>query len=146
MQKLCLYNLEQAGLILLLPTGISLFNWTGGIDCLTQEAEGAFVPLSNDPMPDATREEYLDAQLGELCKPQQDKAQQTITPTLANDIDYVLQQVSSSDVIRVDRSRLAESSAGWIYVLAEGQGDFSQLQGFTDEVKAVLTWPNRYNS
>lgn len=140
MQKLCLYNLEQAGLILLLPTGISLFNWTRGIDCLTQEAEGAFVPLSNDPMPDATREEYLDAQLGELCK-----NHQTMTPTLANDIDYVLQQVSSSDAIRVDRSRLNESSAGWIYVLAEGQGDFSQLQGFNAEVKAVLTWPNRYN-
>lgn len=140
MQKLCLYNLEQAGLILLLPTGISLFNWTGGIDCLTQEAEGTFVPLSNDPLPDATREEYLDAQLGELCK-----GQSVITPTVANEVDYVLQQVSSSDVIRVDRSRLNESCAGWIYVLAEGQGDFSQLQGFTEEVKAVLTWPNRYN-
>jgi hypothetical protein len=140
MQKLCLYNLEQAGLILLLPTGISLLNWTGGIDRLTQEAEGTFVPLSNDPLPDATREEYLDAQLGELCK-----GQSVITPPIASSIDQVLQQVSSSDAIRVDRSRLYESSAGWIYVLAESQGGFSQLQGFTEEVKAVLTWPNRYN-
>lgn len=138
MKRLCLFNLEQAGLILLLPTGVTLFNLSGGADAVQREAEGCFVPLGNDPMVDAEADEYLHRQLASACGARLDIAS-------ADRLDVVLRQVSSSDLIRVDRQRLAESASGWVYVLADSQGEFSQFEGF-GRCAAVLTWPNSLNT
>ncbi len=144
MNKICLYNLEQAGLILILPTGITLFNQTAGEAYLRQEAEGCLVPLSNDPLPDAELETFLDRQLAASCR-----GLSTLTIAAADQLDEALLTLSSTDMISVDRQRLAQSAPGWVYVNARSEGEFSQFEGFTQqddgECQAILTWPNKLN-
>ncbi|MBR9911036.1 MAG: hypothetical protein GYB33_11880 [Gammaproteobacteria bacterium] len=135
MQELCLLSLEQAGVIALQPSGL-LF-WThvgaGGADNRV-EAEGVFVPLSSDPPADSP-ELALAARLASEVQ----KAD-CFTPQLADAVDEVLLEISSSDAYRVDRQRLSESRSGWVYVTVTPQGEFSHFQGF-ESFAAVVTWP-----
>lgn len=144
MKEICLYNLEQAGLILLYPTGITLFNQTAGECYLRQDAEGCLVPLNNDPLPDAEPDIFLDRQLAASCR-----GLSTLTMAAADLLDEALLTLSSTDMISVDRQRLAQSAPGWVYVNARSDGEFSQFEGFNQqdngECKAILTWPNKLN-
>jgi uncharacterized protein DUF6210 len=144
MRHICLYNLEQAALILLQPTGITLFNQTSSDAYLRQEAEGCLVPLSNDPLPDAEPETFLDRQLAASCR-----GLSTLTIAVADLLDEALLTLSSTDMITVDRQRLAQSAPGWVYVNARSEGEFSQFEGFNQqddgECQAILTWPNKLN-
>ncbi len=144
MQHICLYNLEQAGLILLQPTGITLFNQTAGAAYLRQEAEGCLVPLSNDPLPDAEPDTFLDKQLAASCQ-----GLSTLTVTAADQLDEALLTLSSTDMIAVDRQKFVQSVPGWVYVTARSEGEFSQFEDVNQsqgrEYQAILTWPNKRN-
>lgn len=134
MREICLYNLEQAGLVVSHPTGLTFFNLGGPDGQQRYAAEGFFVPLSSDP-PDPA-DPRLGQLLADACR-----ACAPLTLPVADTIDEILQQVSSSDRLQVDRSRLQAGAPGWVPVQVLAGGDFSQLQGFS-ECAAFLTWPH----
>lgn len=139
-REMCLYSLEQAGVVVLQSGQPSFFNQVGGTEYRRRDAEGWFVPLSNDPMEGSGRDEYLDALLAEVfrAKPV------GLSIAQADEVDDLLMQLSSSDQMRVDRSKLADSEAGWVFVEVSPMGDFSQFAG-VDSCSGVLTWPNKYH-
>jgi len=139
MREICLYNLEQAGLIVLESGGYDFFNQVGGLACRRRQATGIFAPISNDPLIDAERHEHLDALLAEAVQ-----GEAVITRRLAEAIDAVLMSLSSTDLLRVDLSRLDDSEPGWVFVTLTPGGEFSQFLSMP-EGPAVLTWPNKLN-
>jgi len=139
MSDICLFNLEQAGLILLDNKGWNFFNQTGGLASRRRQAVGLFVPISNDPMVDADRHEYLDALLAQATG-----GAQALTGREAAAIDDVLMSLSSTDLLSVDRTRLAESEPGWVFVQLIPEGEYSQFPAMPAG-PAVLTWPNKLN-
>ena len=129
MKRICLFNLEQVAAVAESSSGVVYFNRAGEwADQELLEQEGFLVPLSNDA-PDGfptLLERLRDLSGGALPK--------------LEEVDSLLQEVSCSDQLVVDRSRWSESRPGWIYVTVFAQGEFSQFDGF-DRVAAVLTWP-----
>lgn len=132
MKRVCLFNLEQVGVIYECPSQVSFFNRVGepvndGSDFETQTQEGFFVPLSNDA-PDGLPSlmEMLDGFGSTL-------------PSIAQ-LNEMLAQLSCSDLISVDASRYKEARWGWVYLTVIAQGPFSQFEGF-DDGKGVMTWP-----
>lgn len=139
MKEICLYNLEQAGIIILQPSGIHYFNQTGGVPFSRSKAEGIFVPISNDP-PEGMPELEVAPRLSAICH---NKAQLHLED--ANAIDAVLTEISSTDVFSVNIQKLQDSKEAWVYVNVLPQGDYSYFQGF-GEFEAILTWPQKANS
>ncbi len=139
MSEICLYNLERAGLSLLGKNSSLFFDHVGGADCRRREAAGLFVPISNDPMLDSERLEHLDAQLAQATR-----GVQQLTGREATAIDDVLMSLSSTDLLSVDRKRLSDSEAGWIFVQLVPTGDYTQFPSMPAG-PAVLTWPNKLN-
>lgn len=134
MKRVCLFNLEQVGVVWGLPSEVCYFNHVKEFDGQPsqRELEGVFVPLSNDA-PEGC--EDLLTRLagvfeGGVCP----------GPALCDAIDEVLAEVSSSDLLSVNRSRVAESAIGWVHLLIESNGQYSQFDGF-GRGQAVLTWP-----
>ncbi len=132
MKRVCLFNLEQVGVIYESPTQVAFFNRVGecldgGFEFETRAQEGVFVPLSNDATEGLpSMMQYLRSFKGRL-------------PSIA-EINELLAQLSSSDLIAVDVSRFSDCHWGWVYLTIIPQGPFSQFEGF-DEGKAVMTWP-----
>jgi len=122
MREICLYNLEQAGLILLEESGCVLFNQVGGLGYRRRQATGVFAPISNDPLVDADRDQHLDALLAAAVR-----GDESLTATGAAALDDALMSLSSTDLLSVDRARLSESEPGWVYVQLVPNGEFSQF-------------------
>jgi hypothetical protein len=139
MRELCLYNLEQAAVIVLDESGIQYFNHTGVAGAGIARAVGYLVPVSNDPPADQP-DLMLPTRLSAFTT-----GQSALTKTQARDINNLLMELSSTDICSVNESRLHESAEGWVYITVSAQGDFSQFQGFA-EFEAVLTWPVPCNS
>jgi hypothetical protein len=139
MRDICLYNLEQAGLILLENNDCLFFNQVGGADCRRREAMGLFVPISNDPMLESERYEHLDALLAQATR-----GVQQLTGREATAIDDVLMSLSSTDLLSVDRKRLSDSEPGWVFVQLVPTGEYTQFPSMPAG-PAVLTWPNKLN-
>lgn len=139
-KKICLFDLEQAGVIILENSGIHFFNNTGGKANIREEAEGTFAPLSNCLPLGLSHSERTN-----LCLTNQLRKITTQNPALApsqvSDVNDVLREISSSDRYQVNLSRLAESKEAWVYVTIYPQGDYSHFEGY-DTIEAVLTWPN----
>jgi hypothetical protein len=137
--KILLYSLEQAGLIILYPSGVVYQNQADGVFCSQNCEEGVFVPLSNYAVPDESRPLQLDFLHEELAK--FFGAYGRMSSKVADSIDTLLQSYLPASGIKVDQSRLYESKEAWVYVnVVAGNGfDYS---GFGDSFKAVLTWPN----
>ncbi|WP_338846302.1 DUF6210 family protein [Massilia sp. W12] len=133
--KICLYNLEQVGIIILDDRGLLYFNQAGGTACLQPSAKGYFVPISNGPPLDQP-ELALDVKLTEVT---QDLV--GLNPAVAQEINLLLMEVSSSDRYEVDLSKLALSSEAWVYVRVYPQGNYSTY-GASEPFEAILTWPN----
>ncbi len=132
MKRVCLFNLEQVGVIYESPTQVTFFNRVGeclegGFDFETRTQEGIFVPLSNDA-PEGLPS--LMAHLSDF---------RGTLPSVAQ-LNEILAELSSSDLISVDASRFSDSRWGWVYLSIIPQGEFSQFEGF-EEGKAVMTWP-----
>jgi len=139
MREICLYNLEQAGLILLEESGCVLFNQVGGLGYRRRQATGVFAPISNDPLVDADRDQHLDALLAAAVR-----GEESLTATGAAALDDALMSLSSTDLLSVDRARLSESEPGWVFVQLVPNGEFSQFSS-VPAGPAVLTWPNKLN-
>ena len=135
MKEICLYNLEQAGVIILENTGVVYFNQVGGGACLKAQAEGLFVPVSNDPPLD-NMELNLSTRLRSLTK-----GGVGVSHRIAREINALLLEVSSTDTYQVNLGRLKESQESWVYITVTAQGEYSQYHGY-ETFDAVLTWPN----
>lgn len=137
MKRVCLYSLEQPGIVVLSQSGVTYWNKKGDTDPRF-EAEGILVPISNDPPP-GHPELSLVPRLQVLTQDTE-----LLTPAVVRELDALLQEVSSSDAIRVDVTRLVDSTAGWVYLTIRPQGEFSYFVGFGgdgEELQGVLTWP-----
>lgn len=135
MKEICLYNLEQAGIIILDRTGVVYFNQVGGSDCVQEKAEGLFVPVSNDPPLDSL-DLNLTTRLRSLTK-----GKGSFSHGVVKEINALLLEVSSSDGYQVSMARLKDSKESWVYITVTPQGEFSQYNGY-ETFDAVLTWPN----
>lgn len=135
MKEICLYNLEQAGVIILENTGVVYFNQVGGSACIRAEAEGLFVPVSNDPPLDSM-ELNLSTRLRSLTK-----GAVGVSRGIAREINALLLEVSSTDTYQVNMDRLKESRESWVHISVTPQGEYSQYMGY-ESFEAVLTWPN----
>ncbi len=135
MRECCLYNLEQAAVILLDEGGVCYFNNTGGSAAIQSRAAGFLVPVSNDP-PQDQPELALARRLSAVIK-----NKIGITHADAAAINDLLREMSSSDFYCVDETRLEQSLESWVFIKIRPQGEYSQFQGF-DEFTAILTWPS----
>lgn len=132
--KICLYNLEQLGVILLDQDGPTYFNLVGGNNRVDVTAQGFFVPVSNDPPVDAP-ELALPSRLSGITK-----NMVGLSKDLTQPINQLLMEISSSDHYEVDETKLDQSSEGWVYLKVIPEGEFSTFDGFVP-FEAVLTWP-----
>lgn len=129
MKRICLFNLEQVAAVTESSSGVVYFNRVGAAgDSDLMEQEGFLIPLSNDAP------EGFPTLLERLCELGRESL-----PDL-EELDALLQEVSCSDQLVVDRSRWSESRPGWVYLSVFPQGEFSQFEGF-DQTAAILTWP-----
>ena len=134
MKEICLYNLEQAGVIILENSGVIYFNHTEGASSVQEKAEGLFVPISNAPPLDSM-ELNLSTRLRSLTQ-----GGIGVTHCIAREINALLLEVSSTDTYQVNLSRLTESKESWVYITVTAQGEYSQYNGY-ETFDAVLTWP-----
>lgn len=141
MKKVCLYSLEQVGIVVLAPSEVTYWNKSGDVDPRFQ-AEGILIPVSNDPpedQPELSLLHRLQALTGNM---------DLLNPLMVGELDALLYEVSSSDAIGVDPTKMGDSSAGWVHLTIRPQGEFSYFVGFggsekdeTETLQGVLTWP-----
>jgi hypothetical protein len=131
--RVCLYWLDRAALVILMPSGVIYFNQTGGNFCLQSEAEGILFPINNEPRLGCLRDGSLDIRLAhatsEMIK---------ISEATAQRIDRLLEEFLYNDIVKVDRSSLFDEA--WIHVEI-GEQSYGDLKDFAGH-KAILTWPN----
>jgi hypothetical protein len=133
--RVCLYWLDRAALVILMPSGVIYFNQTGGNFCLQSEAEGILFPINNEPRLGHLHDGSLDIRLAQAT-PEMIR----ISETTAQRIDTLLEEFLYNDIVKVDRSKLEQSNEAWIHVEIDEQssGDLNDFAGY----KAILTWPN----
>ncbi len=141
-QYVALFNSVQAGLILKASTGLCWRSWVGEKTTASfngwaeRSMEGFYVPVSNDAPPDCTT---LEERLQEVWP-------KNLSEFNAFEVNEVLAEISSSDVISVDLTAVHEALPGWLPIHVEPQGDFSLLSepngnGSHRPMKGVLVWP-----
>ena len=136
MREINLFGLEQAGLIILLPTGIQYHNLTGGSACDNASAEGIFAPLENELLVDGISYRKFFQTLSDLTKDTL-----SIPAEVADKIDRIFNASCAIDDIVMDREQLVASREAWLYVNVQPAEEISDFTGF-GPFKAVLTWPN----
>jgi len=145
-----LYQSAGIGLIVPAPTGIRYSNQTAGTYCEHPVVEGFYVPLRNESeegafdgprsrefkSPEHALVEYFCGR-----KYEGTGATHGIDDEDADAIEAILAGYFLDEVLRVDRSRMAESTEAWIYVVVlkddhvfDGCGPYPR--------RAVLTWKN----
>lgn len=129
MKKINLYELEQAGIIILNNSGFEYLNQVGGSACLQLSAEGVFFPISHncsDNLDILLEQIFIDCEI--------------VDNSIANKIDSILQRFISTSGILVNRNKLNDSCEAWIHVIIN-DSEYSVYQGFHHH-SAILTWPN----
>ncbi len=113
-----LYDAIGIGLIIKYPSGVRYSNQVGGVACLQWEAEGVYVPLYNDiiPQEQMLRDHFTGHKWKGACF-------NGIDTETADYIDDILQANITTRFIRVDRNRLDESVEAWIHVLISAPPD-----------------------
>jgi hypothetical protein len=145
--KVLLYEHVGLGLIVAFPSGVTYSNQAGGFACFQPELEGIFIPLRNDCLvegnellsPAVGLEEYF---TGEKWR---GAAMHGIDEEDADFIDALLQSHRLSHCLKVDRTRLDESSEAWIHVEvgADEAGEIPIFSGLGPYPRyGVLTWQN----
>lgn len=136
MRQINLYDLDQAGIIVLLPSGVKFLNQVGGGACFQYEAEGIFFPISHD-------HSVGFGEINERLEFRFDKIFSTgekVENNIADEIDAILHELPSTSGISVDRTKLDKSFEAWIYVKINDT-ELSAYKGF-ENAKAILTWSN----
>lgn len=142
MKTACLLGLEQAAVIVQQPGGVSYWN-QHGYGSPRYEMEGILVPVSNDPPADQPAL-ALSVRLQDVTA-----AGGPLTAAMVRELNELLFEVSSSDELRVDSTRLSASAPGWVHITIKPQGEFSYFAGFVhaepgeSSLQGVLTWPCR---
>ena len=122
------------GLIIKATTGVRHTSQAAGFACEHPEVEGFFVPL---------RTRIGRPELATLCGISRG-AWQSLTEAEADALDRALHRHDIRS-IRVDRSMLTDSKEAWVHVVVSAaDGDAVPLMiGSSDELRAILIWPNR---
>jgi|GEM_PF-608699 len=106
-----LYDSVGIGVIIKHPSGVRYGNQVGGVAVLQWEAEGVYVPLYSDIIP---QERMLhDHFAGHKWK---SNCFNGIDTETADFVDEVLQANITTRFIKVDRTKLDESVEAWIHV------------------------------
>lgn len=134
MSDICLYHLQQAGLLISASTGLNFFTLAGSPEPVRTDQEGFFIPLHNDPLPGSDDSELLHPQLQALFSDGDMGSYKQMQ------LDQLLMQISSSDRISVDQSLWHTSLPGWVAVTIESGGDFS-LISTPGHYTGRLIWP-----
>ncbi len=134
-----LWEFSGMGLIVAWPSGVRYSNQTGGYACLYPELEGVFAPLAAPVLDQQAwlRKFFTGRKWRGNCY-------KGIDEETANFIDSVLIESSRTEILRVNRERLADSHEAWVHVLIlEGRGDVDLrlAHGFAG-ARGVLTWQN----
>ena len=131
--RLCLYNLEQVAVLVLDANGPEYFYQAGEGGQTPVCACGYLVPVSNDAPSDSPELALIPRLHAAFAQPNNGLK-------WADEVDHLLMELSSSDVIRVDRQRCQDSMAGWVWVSVNPSGDYSSFGGGLP-VDGVLVWP-----
>lgn len=125
----CLSDLDQLGLIILGPTGVSYYQQCGGFSCDERLAEGSLVLLNKNVLKDGNWHKTLPP-LAEYFTSEKwhGWCDDGIDSETADFIDKHFEW-SEHQIIKVDRNRLHESCEAWIHVKIY-------------YMPAILTWPN----
>ena len=124
---------EGLGLIFEYPSGVYYTNQTGGYACHHPVQEGAFIVLDNSRGLNYKLEDYFTAdKWGGHCY-------SGIDVETADFIDDFLEGIY--DLLRVDRSRLAECEEAWIFVIVQ-RDEEPHYPEWSIGGRGVLTWNN----
>lgn len=134
-----LYDLDGIGLIISYASGVLYSNQTGGYLCSQPEIEGVFAPLNNRLTDQQTKlnDFFTGSKWGGNCYDGIDKE-------TADFVDLVLLESDQTEMLRVDRDKLAESHEAWIHVHileSKKNPDLQDIHGFAGS-HGVLTWLN----
>lgn len=132
-----LYDTEEAGYIILYPSGVYYTNQAGGYACLQPFEEGVYVPSNNITfkLEDKLSEYFTGEKWKGMCAYEIDKDD-------ADFIDGLLKECYPTRFLTVNRERLGDSVEAWIYVKGVcAEENIPIISGF-GEFEAVLTWLN----
>ena len=143
-----LYASWGLGLIIEYPSGVMYSNQVGGFSCLHPELEGVFIPLFDELKGEHQETQLLNFFTGNKWM---GNCARGIDAETADFVDEVLIQSVATDVLRVDRQKLAQSCEAWVHVKIGEHIDtdlrnttqykLSSLSSFYGK-KGVLTWAN----
>lgn len=127
------------GLIILHNSGVIYSNQTGGFACHYPEVEGVFALLTGNY---SEQQKQLSKHF--TSKKWRGNCGDGIDEEAADFIDSILEEYPCSEILRVDRCKLADLHEAWVFVdILTGRGDVAMqpVYGFAGE-KGVLTWSN----
>lgn len=106
-----LYDSAGIGLIIKHPSGVRYTNQVGGTACLQWEAEGVYVPLYSEIIPQAhmLRDHFTGHKWKGACS-------NGIDDETADLIDEILWKNIITRFIKVDRTKLDDCVEAWIHV------------------------------
>ena len=134
-----LWEFSGVGVIIARPSGVAYSNQTGGTSCLHPEMEGVFAPLTDAFLDQQAKlYNFFTSRKWRGC------CDRGIDEETADFVDAVLAESWQTQMLRVDRSRLADSHEAWVHVVVlEGRAapDGCLLSGFTG-ARGVFTWEN----
>jgi hypothetical protein len=137
MPLISLDYIDGLGIIILYPSGVRYSNQVGGYATIFPEVEGVYVPLV-DSMVD--QEELLRAHFtGPKWSGQ---CYNGIDGEDADEIDRILGLPFQTRIMKVERSRLADSCEAWVYVEIAAQPDEAYPFFGFGQCAGVLTWNN----
>jgi len=128
------------GLIILQPSGAFYTHETGGYACYPAHAEGVFAPLhreADDDQETLLTAHFSGSKWNGWCS-------DGIDEQTADYVDYVLSLSITTQYLKVDRTRLADSREAWIYVDVYEPTEYPQaapISGF-GLCKGVFVWSN----
>jgi hypothetical protein len=135
--EIALYDTEEAGFIILYPSGVYYSNQAGGYACLQPFEEGVYVPANNLTfnIGDKLTEYFTGAKWKGCCMNGIDNED-------ADFIDELMKECYPTRYLTVNRERLSNSVEAWIYVKGiQPEESAPVISGF-GEFEAVLTWLN----
>lgn len=134
-----LWNIAGAGLIIPCETNVVFATQAGGLTCADPgNVEGVFIPLRHGQIVSDALDDYFvhgpqwqgHCYLGNL---KEDDADQ---------IDEILQKITWSKYLKVDRAKLHLSGEAWLHVTLHYPEEKDPLFSGFESKTAILTWAN----
>lgn len=136
MQRVQLWNLCGAALIVPCKSGVIYTNQANGVLCAQPECEGILIPLAEQRLVEGAGS-LLEQQ---LCSLFSGSSWDELNEIVAQDINRILARFEETRGITVDHTQIAQSYEAWVHVIAL-EHQYSPYSGF-GEIKGILTWSN----